>query len=80
MKTVVFLASARRSWRALPADVRDRIHAKVRRYMATGDGDVRALSGRIGARLRVGPYRVIVVETAESVEIHAVGHRADIYE
>lgn len=56
-----------------------RIREKVAHYAATGAGDVTALQGQDGARLRVGDYRVIFVETDEAIEVRAVGHRREIY-
>lgn len=53
---------------------------KLHRYAATGAGDVKALAGRSGMRLRVGDYRIVFVETSESISVRAVGHRRDIYE
>lgn len=60
-------------------DVQTRLSDALRRYAATGQGDVTKLKGGEGARLRWGDYRVIFVETADSIEIHAIGHRRDIY-
>jgi mRNA interferase RelE/StbE len=59
--------------------VRLRVEEKLAQHAATGGGDVAALAGRAGARLRVGDYRVIFIETETVVEVVAVGHRRDIY-
>lgn len=80
MKTVGYTGSARRAFRALPAAVQRRVSAKLAGYASTGIGDVRALSGRPGRRLRVGDYRVIFNETEETIEVLAVGHRKDVYD
>jgi mRNA interferase RelE/StbE len=80
MKTVSYTTSATRQLRKLPAEIRERIIDKLRRYAESGAGDVKALSGQPGARLRVGDYRVIFVEAAGVISVRAVGHRSDIYE
>jgi mRNA interferase RelE/StbE len=80
MKTVGYTISATRQLRKLPAEIRERIIDKLRRHAESGAGDVKALSGQPGARLRIGDYRVIFVETADVISIRAVGHRSNIYE
>jgi len=79
MKTVAWTITARRAFRKLPPQVQESVAAKIARYAETGAGDVKALVGRPGARLRVGDYRVIFVETAEVIEVRGVGDRRDIY-
>jgi len=79
MKTVTYTLAARRSLRKLPGHVRQQVEAKLARYAETGAGDIKALSGQPGARLRVGDYRVIIIETEAAVEVHAIGHRREIY-
>jgi len=79
MKTVTYTLAARRSLRKLPGDVRQQVEAKLARYAETGAGDIKALSGQPGARLRVGDYRVIFIETEAAVDVHAIGHRREIY-
>jgi mRNA interferase RelE/StbE len=80
MKTISYTISATRQLRKLPAEIRERIIDKLRRYAESGAGDVKALSGQPGARLRIGSYRVIFVEAADIISVRAVGHRSDIYE
>ncbi len=79
MKTIAYTISARRSFRKLPADVQAQIAKKLSRYAENGAGDVKVLTGQVGARLRVGDYRVIFVETETAIEVRAVGHRRHIY-
>ena len=79
MKALGYTKAARRQWRNLPVKVRKRIDAALDRYAETGEGDVKALVNIGGARLRVGDYRAIFVETEEEIEVLAVGHRKDIY-
>jgi mRNA interferase RelE/StbE len=80
MKSIVYTVAATKQLRALPANVRERVIDKLRRYADTGAGDVKALSGQAGARLRIGDYRIIFVETMNAISVRAVGHRRDIYE
>jgi mRNA interferase RelE/StbE len=80
MKTVSYTTLATRQLRKLPAEIRERIIDKLRRYAESGAGDVKALSGQPGARLRIGDYRVIFVEAVDVISVRAVGHRSDIYE
>jgi mRNA interferase RelE/StbE len=80
MKSITYTISATRQLRKLPAEIRERVIDKLRRYADSGAGDVKALVGQPGARLRVGDYRVIFVEMADSISVRAVGHRSDIYQ
>ncbi len=80
MKTISYTISATRQLRKLPAETRERVIDKLRRYAESGAGDVKSLVGQDGARLRVGDYRVIFVEAADTISVRAVGHRRDIYE
>lgn len=80
MRTVSYTIGATRQLRKLPTDVRERVIDKLHRYAETGAGDVKALTGQPGARLRIGDYRVIFVETTEAISVRAVGHRREIYE
>jgi mRNA interferase RelE/StbE len=80
MKAVVYTIAATKQLRRLPANIRDRMIDKLHRYAETGGGDVKALAGQPGARLRVGDCRAIFVETADTISVRAVGHRSEIYE
>jgi mRNA interferase RelE/StbE len=80
MKTITYTASATRQLRKLPTTARARLIAKLHTYAAAGTGDVKSLKGMAGARLRVGDYRIIFVETAAEIDVRAVGHRREVYE
>ncbi len=54
MKPITYRAAALRSLIGLPKRDRLAILAKLARYAETGAGDVRALTGRPGKRLRPG--------------------------
>ena len=79
MKTIAYTSASRRQLRSLAADVRVRIESKLARYSEMGAGDVTHMQGSPGARLRVGDFRVIFVETDTTIEVRAVGHRREIY-
>jgi mRNA interferase RelE/StbE len=80
MGKIVFAATATRQWLKLSPQIKDRIGKKLEIFAATGHGDVKKLKGRAGARLRVGDWRVIYYEEAETIVVAAVGHRRDIYD
>lgn len=77
---VVFTTSATRQWLALSADVRRRLDAKLMQFARTGQGDVKRLKGRPGARLRVGDWRIIFYVEDRTIVVVAVGHRREIYD
>jgi mRNA interferase RelE/StbE len=80
MGKIVFAATATRQWLKLSPQIKDRIGKKLEAFAATGHGDVKKLKGRAGARLRVGDWRVIYYEEAETIVVVAVGHRREIYD
>ena len=77
---IVFTAAATRQWLSLSADVRRRLDAKLRAFAETGQGDVKRLKGRAGARLRVGDWRIIFYVERNTMIVVAVGHRREIYD
>ena len=79
MKTILFTGAARRGLRSLPDNIRQRIESKLDDYADTGVGDVRSLAGQAGARLRVGDYRIIFTESADTITVIGIGHRRDVY-
>ena len=80
MKPIVFTPAAARQWLKLTVAIRARIHAKLEAYAGTGQGDVKKLRGRAGARLRIGDWRVICYEEGGKIVVVAVGHRREIYD
>jgi mRNA interferase RelE/StbE len=80
MKVIVFTTAAARQWQGLEGSTRKRVKAKLDRYAETGAGDVRALTGRSDARLRIGDWRVTFIETNEAITVTAVGHRSKVYD
>ena len=80
MKSIVFTTAAAKQWIKLSVDIRSRIDKRLTAFAADGQGDVKRLQGRDGARLRVGDWRVIFYEEAGTITIVAVGHRREIYD
>jgi mRNA interferase RelE/StbE len=80
MKRLVFTSAGIRQWSKLNADVRRRIEGRLMEFVAIGKGDIKRLKGREGSRLRVGDWRVIFYEEADSIVVAAVGHRREIYD
>ena len=76
MKTIILTLSAAKELDALPRDARERVEAGLHRYAMTGQGDVKALQGRDGYRLRIGSYRVIFDEDATTILAIYIGRRA----
>lgn len=80
MKAITYDKAALQGLTKLPKAARLAVLAKVERYAATGAGATKALVGRPGVRLRIGDYRVVFHETAETIEVFAIGDRRDIYD
>lgn len=80
MKEIEFTSAAVRQWRKLTAATRAQIDLKLRAFAETGVGDVKALKGAAGMRLRAGDWRVLFTMRANTITIHAVGHRREIYD
>ncbi len=77
---IAFTSAATRQWLGLSADMRRRIDGKLAIFAETGQGDVKRLKGRAGARLRVGDWRVIFYVEGDTIVVAAVGHRREIYD
>ena len=80
MKEVAFTGAATRQWLKLSADVRVRLDAKLTAFARTGQGDVKRLKGRDGARLRIGDWRIVFYLDGNRIVVVAVGHRREIYD
>lgn len=76
MKTIILTLSAAKDLDALPHDARAQVEGGLSRYAMTGQGDVKALEGRSGYRLRIGSYRVIFDEDAATILAIYIGRRA----
>jgi mRNA-degrading endonuclease RelE of RelBE toxin-antitoxin system len=75
VKTIIFTLTAAKDISALPRMAREQVEAGLHRYAMTGQGDVKALKGRGGYRLRIGSYRVIFDEDATTILSIYTGRR-----
>jgi mRNA interferase RelE/StbE len=75
MKTLILTHPAAKELDALPTEARMFVFAGLVRYAMNGIGDVKALSGRQGFRLRLGRYRVLFSEDSSTVLAIYVGKR-----
>jgi mRNA interferase RelE/StbE len=80
MKAIAYTGVAARQRAKLDAKVRARIDAKLEAFARSAQGDVKRLTGRDGARLRIGDWRVIFYEDDGTIIVAAVGHRREIYD
>jgi mRNA interferase RelE/StbE len=78
VKTIVLTLSAAKDLDALSPDAREQVEAALQRYAMTGQGDVKALQGRKGYRLRFGSYRVLFDEDATTILAIYIGRRTTI--
>lgn len=79
MKAISYTPSASDDLRKHRAEAR-KIIAKIARFAETGAGDVKALTGRPGKRLRVGDFRILFDEDATTITVLAVGPRGNVYD
>jgi mRNA interferase RelE/StbE len=75
MKTIILTLAAAKDLDALPRDAREQVESGLHRYAMTGQGDVKALQGRGGFRLRIGSYRVIFDEDSTTILAIYIGRR-----
>jgi mRNA interferase RelE/StbE len=64
----------------LTVTTRAQIDVKLTAFAETGVGDVKMLKGVSGMRSRAGDWRVLFTINGDTITIHAVGHRRDIYD
>jgi mRNA interferase RelE/StbE len=80
VKAIEFTSAAARQWRKLTATTRAQLDQKLAAFAETGVGDVKALKGASGMRLRSGDWRVVFTVKGNTITVHAVGHRREIYD
>jgi mRNA interferase RelE/StbE len=80
VKEIEFTSAAVRQWRKLTAATRAQIDNRLKAYAETGVGDVKALKGAPGMRLRSGDWRVVFTMKGNTITVLAVGHRREIYD
>jgi mRNA interferase RelE/StbE len=74
--TIILTLAAAKDLDALPKDAREQVEVGLHRYAMTGQGDVKALRGGGGYRLRIGGYRVIFDEDVSTILAIYIGRRA----
>lgn len=75
MKTIVFTHAAAKDFDALPQQAQGQVMDGLTSYATSGHGDVKALKGRTGYRLRIGRYRVIFTDDAITILAIYIGKR-----
>jgi mRNA-degrading endonuclease RelE of RelBE toxin-antitoxin system len=81
VKKIRFHPNVRGEVRAIEQHTALNVLAPIHRYVATGVGKVKPLSGEFEGllRLRVGNHRAIFEETDDTITIHQVRDRRDAY-
>jgi len=82
VKPIIFRPAARRALTRMPRPTALRIVNKIEAYAldpASQANNVKALKGREGIRLRVGDWRVIMLD-GEVLDVIEVGPRGSIYD
>jgi mRNA interferase RelE/StbE len=75
VKSIILTRAAAKELDALPHPARESVQDGLVRYALDGTGDVARLSGRDGFRLRIGQYRVIFDEDAQTILAIYIGRR-----
>jgi mRNA interferase RelE/StbE len=75
VRTIIFTRQAAKDLDALPEQARDQVIEGLSSYAITGHGDVKALVGQEGYRLRVGRYRVIFDQDQTTILAIYIGKR-----
>jgi mRNA interferase RelE/StbE len=82
MKAITYRPAARRALRRMAANTAQRIMGKIEAYAtdpASQANNVSALRGRDGIRLRVGDWRVLMID-GDVLDVLDVGPRGGIYD
>jgi mRNA interferase RelE/StbE len=80
VKRIVWTEPAKADVPGLDKPIAMRVLAALHRFAESGEGDVKALTGREELRLRIGDYRLFFVSMgADTLEIRRVLHRSDAY-
>ena len=75
MRTIVLTHKAAKELDVLSAEARHSVTEAVSAYAIDGRGDVKALAGRDGRRLRVGEHRVIFDDDGTTIPAIYIGRR-----
>lgn len=84
MKQLVFSRAATRTFSRMPANSAALVRAKIEQLMrepASLGNNVKAIKGHKGHyRLRVGDWRVVYAESADTLHVLDIGPRGSIYD
>lgn len=82
MKKIRFRPGVPVEIRAIAQPVAMSILKALHRYAETGQGRVKPLFGELEGllRLRVGNHRLLFDETADTITVHRVGDRKNVYQ
>jgi mRNA interferase RelE/StbE len=83
MKPISYTRQALKALRRMPADMAQRIIAKIEPSAEEPESqanNVKALKGRKGIRLRVGDWRVIMNNDGVVLAVLEIGPRGSVYE
>jgi len=83
MKPISYTRQALKALRRMPADMAQRIIAKIEPSAEEPESqanNVKALKGRKGIRLRVGDWRVIMNDDGVVLAVLEIGPRGSVYE
>jgi mRNA interferase RelE/StbE len=83
MKPISYTRQALKALRRMPANMAQRIIAKIEQYAEEPESqanNVKALKGREGIRLRVGDWRVIMNDDGVVLAVLEIGPRGSVYE
>jgi mRNA interferase RelE/StbE len=83
MKAISYSRQALKALRRMPADMAQRIIARIEQYAVEPESltnNVKALKGREGIRLRVGDWRVIMNDDGIVLAVLEIGPRGSVYE
>ncbi len=81
MKQITYRRAARKALTRMPKSTAKRIISKIEAYARdpkSQTNNVKTLQGRNGVRLRVGDYRVLMLD-GEVLDIIDIGARGSIY-
>lgn len=81
MKPITYRSAARKALSRMPANTARRIVGKIEAYAenpASQANNVKKLEGEDGIRLRVGDWRVIMLD-GEVIDVIRIGPRGGVY-
>lgn len=82
MKEVRYTKAATRTLQRMPANVSELIRSKIDAYAndpASQANNIKALKGRVGIRLRIGDWRVIMDDQGNVLAVLEIGSRGSVY-